>query len=1014
MTNKKLRKLQTFEKYFVAIAVVVLTAGIYGLWASGVGHPGKSKTKADSCALTAILVDPCRPLIGAVAGGYPQVSSDAVSQLNYFNKRLNDPNALTDPSLLPTLTYRIDVAHMYHPPGTNLFSKSSLAVINSNVTPYDYVNWKPLPAGYAWADANGSNATVNDYIKAGADAVKALGSKKIFLTVWHEAENDVSVPDPGTTACTTFKGNQGSPSDYVAMWHNVRAIFDQEGVTNVVWVMNYMGYSNWNCLVTQMWPGNSYVDWVTFDPYGNSSGTFAKSVGNLYNYLSQNNDATHDFASKPWGLAESGYSSPAGSANLTDTAALQYWQDAGTAITANTFPKLKMYMVYDTNANTAYSQVGLNLTGGVDTVKQTSYNNFAAAVFAKGASTTPPTDTTAPTVSVAAPSNGSTVSKIVTITANASDNVAVTSVKIYVDSTLIKNDVDGSDGWFSQYDTTSIANGAHTFKVVAYDAAGNSAAATTSVVVSNASAPTINSFSASPVSIAAGGTSTLSWSSANATSCAVTPGGPTGTGTSWQTGALSATTTFKLTCSNSAGSVSSSAVVTVVPAPAITSFTAVPDTLPVSNTSTLSWTTTNTSTCSITPNGPTNTTATSWQTLGLIGPGVKVFTLTCSNGVGQSTSKTVNVTVQSATVPPSSVVLTASSTAIVAGGNVTLRWTSIGGTSCTLNPGNFKAAEGSGSKTITNLRSTTTYKVTCYNGAGSTTSNSVKVSVSASNPPTQAAPVITNFVASPATIASGGTSTLTWSASNVVTDGCNLSPSPLTSAAASGQWTTPKLVSSMSYTLTCKNGSSATVSKSVSVVVANLVAPSPPPAVTATAIDPGAGVTSASGATTATVTATTGQTVVDTQATGTVTKGALATLSPSNVTDPAKVDSIVKVEYYTGQKLVYAATTAPFALDTSVLKAGTTYTITQRTYYSDGSMSQVSQLVTINAATVAFLAQAASIPLVVSVVAAVTGLFFGTRFLLIRQARQRVEMQHHFPTDIDLDSDKHDDHTFVG
>jgi len=52
-----------------------------------------------------------------------------------------------------------------------------------------------------------------------------------------------------------------------------------------------------------MWPGNSYVDWVVYDPYAQNSETFGSSLQNLYNYLSQNSDTNHAYTSKPWGLA---------------------------------------------------------------------------------------------------------------------------------------------------------------------------------------------------------------------------------------------------------------------------------------------------------------------------------------------------------------------------------------------------------------------------------------------------------------------------------------------------------------------------------------------------------------------------------------------------------------------------------------------------------------------------------------------------------------------------------------
>lgn len=77
--------------------------------------------------------------------------------------------------------------------------------------------------------------------------------------------------------------------------------------------------------------------------------------------------------------------------------------------------------------------------------------------------------------------------------------------------------------------------------------------------------PTINSFTAKPATVAAGQTSTLSWSVTGDGTCSVAPGGPTASSaTSWTTGALQATTTFTLSCSQEKGVVATkTAVVTV-------------------------------------------------------------------------------------------------------------------------------------------------------------------------------------------------------------------------------------------------------------------------------------------------------------------------------------------------------------------------------------------------------------------------------------------------------------------
>jgi len=206
-----------------------------------VGVFGETRdSKAADCTVSATLVNPCRPWVGSTSGGYPQVASDINSQFNYAQKRLNNPNVLNNASLAVTLNKKLDMAHVYHSQGTNMFSNSVKNVLNNSDFAQVFVNWKPMPAGYQWKDADGSNATVNNYIKTGAQSVKTLGNRKIFLTVWHEPENDVSV---GNCASNASGASMGSPAEYVKMWQNVRNIFNQEGVSNVVWTMNYMGFS---------------------------------------------------------------------------------------------------------------------------------------------------------------------------------------------------------------------------------------------------------------------------------------------------------------------------------------------------------------------------------------------------------------------------------------------------------------------------------------------------------------------------------------------------------------------------------------------------------------------------------------------------------------------------------------------------------------------------------------------------------------------------------------------------
>lgn len=107
---------------------------------------------------------------------------------------------------------------------------------------------------------------------------------------------------------------------------------------------------------------------------------------------------------------------------------------------------------------------------------------------------TPPADTTPPVVSVSYPSTGSTVSGVVAIGANATDNVGVTKVMFYRSTALIGTDTTASP-WEVSLDTTVLNNGNYAITAKAYDAANNvttSSAVTITVnnVVADTTKPT--------------------------------------------------------------------------------------------------------------------------------------------------------------------------------------------------------------------------------------------------------------------------------------------------------------------------------------------------------------------------------------------------------------------------------------------------------------------------------------------------------------------------------------------
>ena len=85
-------------------------------------------------------------------------------------------------------------------------------------------------------------------------------------------------------------------------------------------------------------------------------------------------------------------------------------------------------------------------------------------------------DTIPPSISTTSPANGSNVTgSPVPIVANPSDNVAVTRVRFFLDNKQLGTRV--AAPWKWNWDTTSVAKGAHVLLVKAEDAAGNSSAA---------------------------------------------------------------------------------------------------------------------------------------------------------------------------------------------------------------------------------------------------------------------------------------------------------------------------------------------------------------------------------------------------------------------------------------------------------------------------------------------------------------------------------------------------------
>ena len=118
---------------------------------------------------------------------------------------------------------------------------------------------------------------------------------------------------------------------------------------------------------------------------------------------------------------------------------------------------------------------------GIDAVDAAGNRSGVTTVTA----TTAACDTTPPTVSVAQPSAGATVSGTAVVAATASDTGGLAGVRLLIDGADVAPEVT-SPPYQATWDTTSVPDGAHTLTAVARDTSGNVAtSAPVSIKVSN-------------------------------------------------------------------------------------------------------------------------------------------------------------------------------------------------------------------------------------------------------------------------------------------------------------------------------------------------------------------------------------------------------------------------------------------------------------------------------------------------------------------------------------------------
>ena len=439
--------------------------------------------------------------------------------------------------------------------------------------------------------------------------------------------------------------------------------------------------------------------------------------------------------------------------------------------------------------------------------------------------------------------------------------------------------------------TTLTGTGDHTVVLTATDNDGTTRGDPVIIRVESAinPAPTVDSLLASPSTITAGETTTLSWTTTGATGVSIDNGVGAVVVDGNVTVTPTATTTYVLTATSAGGTATSSASVTVNPAPpTVDSLLASPSTITAGETTTLSWTTTGATDVSI-DNGVG---AVAVDGSVPVSPSVTTtYTLTATSAGGTATSS-ASVTVNPA--PPTVDSLAASPSTITAGETTTLSWTTTGATGVSIDNG-VGAVAVNGTVTVTPA-ATTTYTLTAT-GTGGTATIVVAVTV---NP---LPPTADSFTAAPATITAGETTTLSWTTTGAT--GVSIDNGVGAVAVDGSVTVSPSVTTTYTLTATSAGGtatSSATVTVNPAPPTVDSLAASPSTITagetttlswtttdaTGVSIDNGVGAVAVDGNVTVTPAATTTYILTATSAGGTATSNATVTVNPALPT----VDSV--------------------------------------------------------------------------------------------------------------------------
>jgi hypothetical protein len=173
-----------------------------------------------------------------------------------------EPNTTTKLQAVErTLGTRFDMVYRFHDIDDAVPTPDEQALVRSGRVLHLSIDsriYQPPGRTVPWSEVTAG--AYDRALTADARAIAAL-RRPVFVTFGHEPDK----PTPST----------GVPAEFVAAWRHVHDLFLDAGARNAVWVWVVTGYPSYFPAVGGLWPGNRYVDWISWEAY-NSSGCSAE------------------------------------------------------------------------------------------------------------------------------------------------------------------------------------------------------------------------------------------------------------------------------------------------------------------------------------------------------------------------------------------------------------------------------------------------------------------------------------------------------------------------------------------------------------------------------------------------------------------------------------------------------------------------------------------------------------------------------------------------------------------